>query len=195
MSGCATVACRTRRVAPWFVRTRDGGVPYASCGAAGCARVRRCHGGRGVAGCRGVVRRHWMRGDGGGASPVTRSWPVRAVVRRGVRRRGPCPMFLCLVVPGHGMRKAHRLGWAFLDVLVRRRATLPHPVGCSTIAVPGLSFRVRNGSGRLPWAMAAASLQFFVVPARGGGGCSGTGWWTRACVRVAVSCVRAGVSC
>ena len=141
-----------------------GGVPYASCGAAGCARVRRCHGGRGVAGCRGVVRRHWMRGDGGGASPVTRSWPVRAVVRRGVRRRGPCPMFLCLVVPGHGMRKAHRLGWAFLDVLVRRRATLPHPVGCSTIAVPGLSFRVRNGSGRLPWAMAAASLQLSVPP-------------------------------
>ena len=42
--------------------------------------------------------------------------------------------------------------------VMRRRATLPHPVGCSTIAVPGLSFRVRNGSGRLPWAMAAANL-------------------------------------
>ena len=45
------------------------------------------------------------------------------------------------------------------EVWVRRRATLPHPSGCSTIAVPGLSFRVRNGSGRLPWAMAAANLQ------------------------------------
>lgn len=44
-------------------------------------------------------------------------------------------------------------------VWVRRRATLPHPSRCSTIAVPGLSFRVRNGSGRLPWAMAAANLQ------------------------------------
>ena len=44
------------------------------------------------------------------------------------------------------------------EVWVRRRATLPHPSGCSTIAVPGLSFRVRNGSGRLPWAMAAANL-------------------------------------
>lgn len=33
--------------------------------------------------------------------------------------------------------------------VMRRRATLPHPVGCSTIAVPGLSFRVRNGTGRL----------------------------------------------
>ena len=41
---------------------------------------------------------------------------------------------------------------------MRRRATLPHPVGCSTIAVPGLSFRVRNGTGRLTWAMAAANL-------------------------------------
>ena len=79
---------------------------------------------------------------------------------------------------------------AFVYVLVRRRATLPHPVGCSTIAVPGLSFRVRNGSGRLPWAMAAASLQFFVVPARGGGGCLGTGWWTRACSCCGVVCSR-----
>ena len=41
---------------------------------------------------------------------------------------------------------------------VLRRATLPHPVGCSTIAVPGLSFRVRNGTGRLTWAMAAANI-------------------------------------
>ena len=56
-------------------------------------------------------------------------------------------------------------------VLVRRRATLPHPVGCSTIAVPGLRFRVRNGSGRLPWAMAAANLQLSVTPFLGGPGC------------------------
>ncbi len=45
--------------------------------------------------------------------------------------------------------------------VVRRRATLPHPVGCSTIAVPGLSFRVRNGTGRLSWAMAAANLLLY----------------------------------
>ena len=44
---------------------------------------------------------------------------------------------------------------------MRRRATLPHPVGCSTIAVPGLSFRVRNGTGRLSWAMAAANLLLY----------------------------------
>ena len=35
------------------------------------------------------------------------------------------------------------------------------PVGCSTIAVPGLSFRVRNGTGRLTWAMAAANLLLY----------------------------------
>ena len=66
---------------------------------------------------------------------------------------------------------------------MRRRATLPHPLGCSTIAVPGLSFRVRNGTGRLTWAMAAANLQFFVPPSRGRGmvpgGGPGTGGWTR----------------
>ena len=65
--------------------------------------------------------------------------------------------------------------------LKRRRATLPHPVGCSTIAVPGLSFRVRNGTGRLSWAMAAANLGLSAgkrgfPPACGG---SGTGQWTR----------------
>ena len=45
--------------------------------------------------------------------------------------------------------------------VVRRRATLPHPVECSTIAVPGLSFRVRNGTGRLTWAMTAANLLLY----------------------------------
>ena len=55
-------------------------------------------------------------------------------------------------------RQVCRLSGPSCYVLVRRRATLPHPVGCSTIAVPGLRFRVRNGSGRLPWAMAAANL-------------------------------------
>ena len=44
------------------------------------------------------------------------------------------------------------------EVLLRRRATLPRPVERSTIAVLGLSFRVRNGTGRLPQAMAAANL-------------------------------------
>lgn len=42
------------------------------------------------------------------------------------------------------------------DERMRRRATLPHPLECSTIAVPGLSFRVRKGTGRLTWAMTTA---------------------------------------
>ena len=65
---------------------------------------------------------------------------------------------------------------------MRRRATLPHPLGCSTIAVPGLSFRVRNGTGRLTWAMAAANLQFSSRPWGRGmvpGDGLGTGGWTR----------------
>ena len=40
----------------------------------------------------------------------------------------------------------------------RRRATLPHPLECSTIAAPGLSYRVRNGTGRLTRAMTTANL-------------------------------------
>ena len=33
---------------------------------------------------------------------------------------------------------------------MRQRATLPHPLECSTIAVPGLSFQVRNGGWASP---------------------------------------------
>ena len=47
----------------------------------------------------------------------------------------------------HGKPRQERL---------RRRVTLPHPAGCSTITVPGLSFRVRKGTGRHTWAMATA---------------------------------------
>ena len=77
------------------------------------------------------------------------------------------------------------------DVVERRCATLPHPSECSTIAVLGLSFRVRNGTGRLPQAMTAANS---VVPAlrlRGGAGRgdgSGTGRWTR--VSLSIACGR-----
>ena len=75
-------------------------------------------------------------------------------------------------------------------MLWRRCATLPHSSGCSTIAVLGLSFRVRNGTGRLPQAMTAANLQFFQPPCQGMGssGGSGTGWWTR--VPLSIACGR-----
>ena len=41
---------------------------------------------------------------------------------------------------------------------VRRRPTLPQPGGCSTIGAEGLSFRVRDGTGRFPFAVAAVTL-------------------------------------
>ena len=44
------------------------------------------------------------------------------------------------------------------ECLFRRRPTLPHPPGCSTIGAVGLSFRVRDGTGRFPHAMTAVTL-------------------------------------
>ena len=41
---------------------------------------------------------------------------------------------------------------------VRLRPTLPHRHQCSTIGAEGLSFRVRNGAGRFPFAMVAETL-------------------------------------
>ncbi len=41
---------------------------------------------------------------------------------------------------------------------VRRCPTLPHPHECSTIGAGGLSFRVRDGTGRFPTAIAAETL-------------------------------------
>lgn len=68
-------------------------------------------------------------------------------------------------------------------MVVRRRPTLPHPGECSTIGAEGLSFRVRNGTGRFPFAMTAVTLsncqhgtpRVFGVRVRG----SGTAQWTR----------------
>ncbi len=45
-----------------------------------------------------------------------------------------------------------------LVMVVRRCPTLPHPVECSTMGAVGLSFRVRDGTGRFPHAMAAETL-------------------------------------
>lgn len=43
-------------------------------------------------------------------------------------------------------------------MVVRLRPTLPHRHQCSTIGAEGLSFRVRNGTGRFPFAMTAVTL-------------------------------------
>jgi hypothetical protein len=44
---------------------------------------------------------------------------------------------------------------------VRRRSTLPRSHPRSTIDAEGLSFRVRNGTGRFPFAMTAETLLRF----------------------------------
>src|SRR5690606_10102072 len=49
-------------------------------------------------------------------------------------------------------------GPALLEKYVRRRPTLPQPLGCSTIGAERLNFRVRNGAGCFPFAMAAVTL-------------------------------------
>ena len=62
------------------------------------------------------------------------------------------------------------------SMFVRRCPTLPHRPRCSTIGAGGLSFRVRNGAGRFPFAMAAETLwRCQPIPDR----ISGTTQWTR----------------
>ena len=87
------------------------------------------------------------RGGPGGDRETLRPKDARNTPTRGCPDMGKAPWGVCS--EGLPVR------------VVRRRATLPHPVGCSTIAVPGLSFRVRNGTGRLTWAMAAANLLLY----------------------------------
>ena len=70
-----------------------------------------------------------------------------------------------------------RDGVALSVMVVRRRPTLPHSLPCSTIGAEGLSFRVRNGTGRFPLAMTAVTLWRYLVagsPVR----ISGTAQWT-----------------
>src|SRR5699024_1942536 len=43
-------------------------------------------------------------------------------------------------------------------MVVRLRPTLPHRLRCSTIGAERLSFRVRNGTGRFPFAVTAVTL-------------------------------------
>src|SRR5690242_3371876 len=43
-----------------------------------------------------------------------------------------------------------RRGFFSYQFECRRRPTLPHPDECSTIGAGGLSFRVRDGTGRSP---------------------------------------------
>ena len=49
-------------------------------------------------------------------------------------------------------------------MVVRLRPTLPHRLQCSTIGAERLSFRVRNGTGRFPFAITAVTLWKYVPP-------------------------------
>ena len=77
-------------------------------------------------------------------------------------------------------------------MVVRRCPTLPRPRGRSTIGAEGLSFRVRDGSGRFPprygrrnsMEISTPGPPFFVVSPGGVvgvvvAGISGTAQWTR----------------
>ena len=59
-----------------------------------------------------------------------------------------------------GNKKTRRVndGFSNLEKNVRRRPTLPPSLPGSTLGAEGLSFRVRNETGRFPFAMAAETL-------------------------------------
>src|SRR5579884_2819370 len=62
------------------------------------------------------------------------------------------------------------VGWGLAVRVVRRCPALPPGLPGSTLGAGGLSFRVRNGSGRFPAAMAAATVSGLVsAPPPGGG--------------------------
>ena len=63
------------------------------------------------------------------------------------------PVVLKKVVLKVGRPRTWWCGASTLFGVVRRCPTLPHPHECSTIGAVGLSFRVRNGTGRFPHAM------------------------------------------
>ena len=72
---------------------------------------------------------------------------------------------------------------ASTNVCVRRCPTLPHPPGCSTIGAVGLSFRVRDGTGRFPHAMTAVTLCPPPRPLGVGGEICGYNMFAAACGR------------
>ena len=78
----------------------------------------------------------------GGCGAASSGRPARACVAGGKTRNPP------------GAQEGLDRGEPYR--VERRRATLPHPLECSTIAAPGLSYRVRNGTGRLTRAMTTA---------------------------------------
>src|SRR5699024_10679442 len=87
---------------------------------------------------------------------------------RSSRRRGELSRFSSIASPFKVSLPniANRVGspcWSPHPVCVvgvRRCPTLPHTTVCSTIGAQGLSFRVRDGTGRFPLAMTAVTVFF-----------------------------------
>src|SRR6476646_3666846 len=85
--------------------------------------------------------------------------------------------------------------------IVRRCPTLPHPVECSTIGAGGLSFRVRDGTGRSPSAKTTDNTIHIVYllshppitdnDGDGGGGVLRVTQWMRVTSLFAPACSRA----
>ena len=109
-----------------------------------------------------------VRGDGsaagGGSVSIGEAPLLLCVARTGacVRRVRAGGVAECdCVCSGFEMQTTPGTVWSrgLSGMCVRRCPTLPHPVECSTIGAGGLSFRVRNGTGRFPSAMAAVTLR------------------------------------
>ena len=65
-----------------------------------------------------------------------------------------------IILPNaHKWQQGHLRRGGPAQSYVRRRPTLPQPLGCSTIGAEGLDFRVRDGTGYFPFAMAAVTLE------------------------------------
>src|SRR6478609_7070750 len=60
--------------------------------------------------------------------------------------RGPT-----LLIPRQKWRRGHQITGGPCQMFVRRRPTLPQPLGCSTIGAERLNFRVRYGTGCFPF--------------------------------------------
>ena len=87
-----------------------------------------------------------------------RCYPERTAV---VDRTLPSCVSSCAYVRALKSVEATLLGGLY-ESNVRRRPTLPQPPGCSTIGAERLDFRVRNGAGYFPFAMAAETLWSYV---------------------------------
>ena len=75
-------------------------------------------------------------------------------------------VFSCLFCVGGCIRENGPVGVSGPFVFgfgCRRCPTLPHTAVCSTIGAGGLSFRVRDGSGRFPAAVATDKFLVFGV--------------------------------